>query len=114
MSWKPGKSPERSGIVFSEDLCYEFRQLQQQVKAHPDVTDTWAWNSKIFAKSHDNKIIDTKYGSNWQDRLSATAENPVKENPSGPTDDHAIAASIHPGSYLWQLDSLPASLLSKL
>ena len=43
-----------SGIVFGEDLCYEFHQLQQQVKAHPDVTDTWAWNGKIFAKSRDN------------------------------------------------------------
>ena len=86
------------GIVFTECLCFEFRQFQQ-VKAHPDVTDTWAWNGNIFVKSRDNKIINNKHGSNWQDRLLTTAENPVEENPAGPSDDHATAASIQPSSY---------------
>ena len=95
---KAWKALKWLGIVFSENVCYEFRQLQH-VKAHPDVTDTWAWNGNIYAKSCDNKIMNNKHGSNWQDRLSATAENPVEENPAGPSDDHATAASIHPGSY---------------
>ena len=86
------------GVEFSQDLCYEFCQLQQ-VNTHPDVTDTWAWNGNFFAKSRDKQIINNKYGSNWQDRLSATAENPVEENQAGPSDDHATTASIHPGSY---------------
>ena len=81
---KARKELKGSGIVFGEDLCFEFRELQKQIKSHPSVIDSWAWNGKLFAKNSAGKIFTVKYGTNWQERLTQpqpTANDTEEETP---------------------------------
>ena len=81
---KARKELKGSGIVFGQDLCFEFRELQKQIKSHPSVIDSWAWNGKLSAKNSAGKIFTVKYGTNWQERLTQpqpTANDTEEETP---------------------------------
>ena len=81
---KAKKGLKGSGNVFGEDLCFVFRELQKQIKSHPSVIDSWAWNGKLFAKNSAGKIFTVKYGTNWQERLTQpqpTANDTEEETP---------------------------------
>ena len=80
---KARKSLKGTGIVFGEDLCLEFRELQNEIRSHPNISDCWAWNGKLFAKSKGGKIITIKYGSRWQDKLLANDHEDVQPPESG-------------------------------
>ena len=78
------KELKGSGFVFGEDLCFEFRELQTQIKSHPSVIDSWAWNGKLFAEKSASEIFRVKYGTNWQERLTPpqpTANDSEEETP---------------------------------
>ena len=80
---KAKKYLKGTGIVFGEDLRLEFRELQNEIRSHPNTSDCWAWNGKLFAKSKSGKIITIKYGSRWQDKLLANDQESVQPPESG-------------------------------
>ena len=66
---KARKALKGTGIVFSEDLCKEMRDLFNDIKKHPNAESTWAWNGKLFAKDRANNVHVFKYGDDWKARL---------------------------------------------
>ena len=66
---KNRKTLKGTGIIFSEDLCPEMRELQKSVKEHPKIQDNWAWNGKLFAKDINWTIHTIQYGQNWPEML---------------------------------------------
>ena len=60
------KNLKGTGIVFSEDLCKEMRELLKELHDYNGVESCWAWNGKLFAKNLAGKIFTIKYGSDWK------------------------------------------------
>ena len=59
-----------TGVVFSEDLCKEIRDLLQNIKQHNLVDSAWALNGKIFMKPKSGNVKTVRYGDKWKDFLN--------------------------------------------
>ena len=47
---KRRRSLKGSGIVIVDDLCLDIVQTLSRLKALPTVTNSWSWDSKLFAQ----------------------------------------------------------------
>ena len=58
-----------SGVSISEDLTRRNLTMMNDLKKHPRIDDTWAWNGKIFAKGTNGKTFVVRSGENMDDLL---------------------------------------------
>ena len=59
-----------TGVSISEDLTKRNLVMMNDLKHHPRIEDTWAWNGKIFAKGTNGKSFVVRYGQNIDDELN--------------------------------------------
>lgn len=63
---------KNSKISINEDLCRGLQLTYNRLRANSQVKDAWAWNSKLFFKSHENKTYRINYGQTIADAMSET------------------------------------------
>ena len=67
---KRRKALKGTGTVVAEDLCSELQQTMNRLKTDPRIQQTWAWDSKIYAKKEDGKIAQIKWGDSVEEAFA--------------------------------------------
>ena len=80
------KALKGTGIVLSEDLCKEMRDLLGDIKKNDMSQSVWAWNGKLFVKPKsgvENDVISVRYGDNWKEKLKSAIKKGSATPPNG-------------------------------
>ena len=54
---KRRKMLKGSNVVIAEDLCIELHQTLKNLRQHPDIQQTWSWDSKLYAKNKKGRFL---------------------------------------------------------
>lgn len=65
-----------SKISINEDLSRGMQMVYNRLRANEAVKDTWAWNGKLFFKTHDEKTHRIRYGQTVQDVITGNRDRP--------------------------------------
>ena len=79
-----------TGIVCSEDLCKEMRNLLKTAQKHDLVDSAWAWNGKIFVKDKSGSTVSVRYGDDWKKTLKSAGAKQSSHN-TGPVGTPAVS-----------------------
>ena len=61
-----------SGIVISDDLCFDVVQTLSRLKTLSTVTKSWSWNGKLFALLPNGTIVKVRFAETLDEAILNT------------------------------------------
>ena len=62
-------------IIIVEDLCVELQQTLINLRKDSRISQTWSWDSKVYAKTKDGEVVQVNWGEALEETLFRQAQN---------------------------------------